>query len=42
VSGDLAIHLRLIGPIVERIAVGELRRAYDAEALALRKLCSLA
>ena len=42
VTGDLAVHLRLIGPIVERIAVGELRKAYEAEASALRRLCSLA
>jgi hypothetical protein len=42
VTGDIAVNLKLIGALVERIAVGELRKAYDAEASALRRLCSLA
>ncbi|MSP25200.1 MAG: DUF2505 family protein [Myxococcales bacterium] len=41
VTGDVEIHLQVIGPVVERIALVELRKAYDAEADALRALCSL-
>lgn len=41
VRGEMAIHLKLIGKVVERIAVAELRKAYDAEAEALRTLCTL-
>jgi uncharacterized protein DUF2505 len=41
VKGDIAIGLALIGSMVERLAVAELRRAYDAEADVLRALCSL-
>jgi hypothetical protein len=38
VSGDISIDLKLIGPLVERLAVAELRKAYAAEAGALRQL----
>ncbi len=41
VVGHMKIGLRMIGPMVERIAVGELRKAYAAEAEALLSLCSL-
>ncbi len=41
VMGDLEVHLKVIGAMVERIAVVELRRAYEAEAEALRSLCAL-
>jgi hypothetical protein len=41
VKGDITIGLALIGPMVERLAVAELRKAYDAEADVLRTLSSL-
>jgi hypothetical protein len=41
VNGELTIHLKLIGAMVERIAMSEVRRTYDAEADALRALSSL-
>jgi hypothetical protein len=41
VNGDISVGLKLIGRVVERLAVAELRRAYDAEADALRSLCEL-
>jgi hypothetical protein len=41
VSGVLAISLKLIGSTIERIAIAELRKAYQAEADALRALCTL-
>jgi hypothetical protein len=41
VVGDLEVRLKGLGAIVERVAVLELRKAYDAEAEALRSLCAL-
>jgi hypothetical protein len=41
VVGHFAIPLKLIGGMIERIAVAEVRKAYDAEADALRSLCFL-
>jgi len=41
VEGDLSVHLKLIGRMVERIALERLREAYAAEANALRMLCAL-
>jgi len=41
VQGNIMIELKVIGRVVERIAVAELRKAYEAEADALRSLCSL-
>lgn len=42
VRGDLEVHLKIIGPVVERVALGELRKAYAAEARALGVLCRTA
>ena len=41
VVGRMDIDLRMIGPVVERVAVAEMRKAYAAEAEALLSLCSL-
>ncbi len=41
VVGHMTIDLRVVGPMVERLAVAELRKAYAAEAEALLGLCSL-
>jgi hypothetical protein len=41
VSGQMSIDLTMIGPVVERVAVAELKKAYAAEADALASLCSL-
>ena len=41
VRGDIRVDLKVIGPVVERIAVAELRRAFAAEALALGSLSTL-
>lgn len=41
VSGDLRVELKVIGPVVERIAVAELRKAFEAEAAALGSLSTL-
>jgi hypothetical protein len=41
VIGDFDVQLKVIGAMVERIAIAELRKAYDAEAEALRTLCTL-
>lgn len=41
VVGHMDIGLRMVGPMVERLAVSELRKAYAAEAEALLSLCSL-
>jgi hypothetical protein len=41
VSGQMAIDLKVIGPMVERLAIAELKKAYAAEADALTSLCSL-
>lgn len=41
VTGNVEVHIKVIGPMVERVALLELRKAYDAEADALRTLCSL-
>ena len=40
--GDIDVSLKVVGSVVERIALAELRRAYDAEAEAVRSLCALA
>ncbi len=42
VKGELVVRPRLIGVLVERAAIAELRRAYAAEAAALRLLCGRA
>jgi hypothetical protein len=41
VVGEMAITLKMIGPVVERIAMRDVRKAYDAEADAIRSLCHL-
>lgn len=41
VQGHLTVPLRLVGTLVERVALKELRRAYDAEVGVLQQLCSL-
>jgi hypothetical protein len=41
VEGDLRIHVALIGALAERVALGEVRKTYDAEANTLRELASL-
>ncbi len=41
VLGDVAVQVKVIGKLVERIAYLELKKAYDAEADALRALCAL-
>ncbi|AUX48101.1 hypothetical protein SOCE26_096310 [Sorangium cellulosum] len=38
VDGDIEIRLRVLGPLVERLAVAEVQRTYDAEADTLREL----
>ncbi|WP_437675224.1 DUF2505 family protein [Sorangium sp. So ce131] len=38
VDGDIQIRLRVLGPLVERLAVAEVQRTYDAEADTLREL----
>ncbi|KYF78997.1 MULTISPECIES: DUF2505 domain-containing protein [Sorangium] len=40
VQGDIEIRLRLLGPLVERLALAEVQRTYDAEADTLRELVS--
>lgn len=40
VSGDLKVVLKLIGPLVERMALAELKRAYAEEAKLLLSLCA--
>jgi len=42
VAGDMDIQLRIIGRVLQRIAVAELHKAYDAEAEVLRTLCKTA
>ena len=41
VEGSIKVFLPVFGPVVERMALGEIRKAYDAEAGALRKLATL-
>ena len=41
VEGDIEIRVRVLGGIVERMAVAEVRRTYDAEADTLRELAAL-
>ena len=41
VSGELSVRLRLVGNVVERAAIKRLHDAYEAEANALRMLCTL-
>jgi hypothetical protein len=41
VVGDLEIRLSLLGPVVERMALAEVRKTYDAEAQTLRDLSTL-
>lgn len=40
VSGDLKVALKVVGPLVERMALKELKRAYAEEAKLLLELCS--
>ncbi|AUX27104.1 hypothetical protein SOCEGT47_076830 [Sorangium cellulosum] len=40
VDGDIEIRLHLLGPLVERLALAEVQRTYDAEADTLRELVS--
>jgi hypothetical protein len=40
VEGDLDVRLKLIGGLIERVALGELRKAYRAEADAIETLCT--
>ena len=41
VVGHMDIELRVVGPMIERLAIAEIRKAYAAEAEALLSLCSL-
>ncbi len=41
VAGHMDIDLRMVGPVIERLAIAELRKAYAAEVEALLSLCSL-
>jgi Protein of unknown function (DUF2505) len=41
VEGDLRIEIKMVGKVVERLAVAELRKAFDAEAAAVDNLASL-
>jgi hypothetical protein len=41
VMGDLEIRLSLLGPVVERMALAEVRKTYDAEAETLREFSTL-
>jgi hypothetical protein len=41
VEGEVQIRLPVLGPVVERMAVVEVRRTYDAEADTLRELTAL-
>lgn len=41
VLGDLEVNLTMLGRVVERMALTEVRKAYDAEADALRRLANL-
>ena len=41
VIGELKIRVKVVGKVLERVALAEVRKAYDAEADALRALCSL-
>jgi len=41
VRGEIAITLKVLGPMIERIAVAEIRKTYDAEADALSALALL-
>jgi hypothetical protein len=41
VVGDFVVDLKVVGRVVERLALTELRKAYDAEAEALRALATL-
>ena len=41
VEGDIGVHFKLVGAIVERVAVGEIRRTYAAEAALLGELCAV-
>lgn len=41
VVGDLVVDVKVVGRVVERLALTELRKAYDAEAEALRALSTL-
>ncbi len=40
VDGEIDIRLRVIGPVVERLALAEVQKTYDAEADTLRELVS--
>lgn len=41
VLGDLEVNLSMLGRVVERMALTEVRKTYDAEADALRRLATL-
>jgi hypothetical protein len=41
VDGEMEIHVRVIGGLVERMALAEVKKTYDAEAEALRALATL-
>jgi hypothetical protein len=41
VVGDLEVRLGLLGHLIERMAVAEVRKTYDAEAETLRRLAIL-
>lgn len=41
VRGEFEVHVKLIGGIVERLALAEVRKTYDAEAATLRRLAIL-
>jgi hypothetical protein len=41
VAGELAVHVRLLRGLIERVALVEVRRTYDAEADTLKQLTTL-
>ncbi len=41
VVGDLEVHAGVLSPIIERVALSEVQKTYDAEATMLRELSSL-
>lgn len=41
VRGELEVNVRVVGKMIERMALAEVRRTYDAEADTLRRLASI-
>jgi hypothetical protein len=41
VKGDLELHVRVVRQVAERLIVGEVKKAYEAEAATLREMATL-